>query len=261
MSPSPSGTVRSADRALELVEYVAAAGDPLSVAQMRGELGIPQSTLYALLKTLKGRGWLECEPDGRYRLGIRALLVGRRVVELDPVAHAARDVMRRTRDRLDETIHLGRLNGDEIVYLASELVDHALTVRSVPGRRLPAFTTALGKALLAERLEGDLDRHLPQQLTPRSPHTITDREVLLRDLRATRERGYARDDQEGSLGVFCVAVAIRDATPPVTALSCSVAQPRFGEERRQEIATVLLAARDEIDANLGVRATATSLPR
>lgn len=246
--------VRSADRALALVEFFATHGGPLSVNQVREEFDIPQSSLYSLLTTVRERGWLEVDPDGRYRIGLRALLVGRSVVESDPVVQAAVEAMRTAREQIGETIHLARLEGTEIVYLASEHADHVLTLRSIPGRRLPAFTTGLGKALLAERLDDDLDAHLPGRLAARSPYTITDRKALREDLHRTRERGYARDDQEGTEGISCVAVALLDAVPSMTALSCSIPQPRFNEARRDELVHVLMAARDQITARLAIRA-------
>jgi DNA-binding IclR family transcriptional regulator len=83
--------------------------------------------------------------------------------------------MNELNDQLGETVHLARLDGAEIVYLATNISRHSLTVVSRPGRRLPSWATGLGKAILAGRPWEEADALLPETLEARTVHTFTDR--------------------------------------------------------------------------------------
>ena len=104
------------------------------------------------------------------------------------------------------------------------------------GRRLPAFATSLGKSLLAE--QPDVDAHLPAELEPLTPRTITDRNALARELEATRERGHAIDDGENVTGLMCFGFALRYPAPATDAMSCSLPLDRIGRGREEIIAAM-----------------------
>src|SRR6185436_6128450 len=90
------------------------------------------------------------------------------------------------------------------------------------GRRLPAHSTSLGKALLATHSDEQVRKMLPETLASLTEHTITDREQLIEELRQVREQGIAVDREENTLGLRCFGVAIPYRTPARDAISCSV---------------------------------------
>ncbi|MET0865588.1 MAG: IclR family transcriptional regulator, partial [Nakamurella sp.] len=190
-------------------------------------LGAPRSSIYALLRTLVDRGWVRTDATGTlYSIGIQALLAGTTYLDVDPILRIVQPQINELSTKLDETIHYGRLQRTDIVYLATHESTQYLRPYSRVGRRLPAFTTSMGKALLAERL-GDagadgLAAHLPATLTPLTTHTITDHDALIADLTMTRTRGYAVDEQENVLGLKCFAFALRLSETSSDAISCSV---------------------------------------
>ena len=130
-------------------------------------------------------------PGTLYGIGIRALLAGTSYLDTDPYLEIVHPCLDDLGKRLDETFHLGRLDATDVVYLATRESTQYLRAWSRIGRRLPAYSTSLGKALLAEREGAEVEMHLPPVLTPVTPHTLTDRAALAEDLRRTRERGYA----------------------------------------------------------------------
>lgn len=241
-------SVKSADRTIALLEYLSAAEAARSLREVAGDLGIPRASAYALLMTLVRTGWVE--PDGTgsgFRLGIKALRAGAAYVEHDDVVRRAQPVMDELSRQLGETIHLARLDGHEIVYLATCLSRHSLAVVSKPGRRLPCWATGLGKAILAERPWEQVDALLPGELTARTEHTVTSRAGLRAELAAIAERGYATDEQESTLGLRCVALPLRFRGAPVSeSLSCSTPVVRMDGERQQAVLAELLRARERI---------------
>lgn len=245
---SGSKIVRSAARALEVLEHLARADDARSLAELDKELPIPKSTLHGLLWTLVSRGWVEVdEPSGRFRIGLQALLVGRGYLETDAVVAIAGAALDQLAADTGETIHIGRLDGTSIVYLDKRESIHPLRLFSAIGRRLPAFTTALGKSILAQLPEEEVPRHLPEPLPRQTPHTIIDIDELMSDLEATRERGFAIDDQESTEGIRGFAVVVRASEPPHDAISCAVPLSRLDDRREAEVVASLREAATTIE--------------
>jgi IclR family acetate operon transcriptional repressor len=237
-------TVKSALRTVEVLELIARERGPLSLAEMHQRLGYPKSSLSMLLRTLVEAGWLETDPTStRYGIGLHALLAGTAYLDGDPVVTAARDTMLWLSEATGETVHLARLDGTDIVYLATRESQHYLRPISRVGRRLPAYATSLGKALLAERRAP-----VPDELTPLTPYTLIDPAALAADLAATRARGYAIDHEENVLGLRCFGAAIRVPVPPRDAISCSVPVARLEPTREEQIVAALLTARDRLES-------------
>lgn len=251
-SSPPAGipAVKSAVRTVELLDYLCNQGDrPQSLAEIQQALAYPKSSLYALLRTLVGMGWLETDQTGTlYRIGMRALMVGAAYVEGDPVVVAARETLDWLAAETGETIHFARLDGTDVVYLSTRASQHYVRPASRVGRRMPAFATSLGKALLATRPDHELGLYLPEKLEPITSHTITDEAVLREELQTARTRGWAVDIEENTEGLRCVGVALRIGFPARDAVSCSVPNQRMTKAKEKVLGSLLLQARDRIEA-------------
>ncbi|BFO20448.1 hypothetical protein SHKM778_68360 [Streptomyces sp. KM77-8] len=135
--------VKSAVRTVELLEYFAGRPGMHSLAAVQEAVGYPKSSLYMLLRTLVDLGWVETDATGtRYGIGVRALLVGTSYIDGDEVVAAARPTLDRLSDDTTETIHLARLDGTNVVYLATRQSQHYLRPFTRVGRRLPAHSTS-----------------------------------------------------------------------------------------------------------------------
>lgn len=245
--------VKSAARTTDLLDYLATkGGEPTRLREIATALKAPRSSTYALLRTLVNRQWVKTDISGNfYSLGIRALLVGTSFLDADPYVRIVVPVLAGLAEELDETVHMARLDGPNVVYLATQESHQYLRVNSRVGRRLPAHATSLGKAILAEQA----DPEVPDELVALTAHTITDRAVLFSDLAHVRELGYATDDEENSLGLRCFGVALRYSSPVTDAISCSVPIARLTPAREGEITTALAAARRHIEASAPARAS------
>ena len=254
--------VKSAARTVQVLELLAARRhQPARLRDLSDALDAPRSSVYALLKTLVDYGWVRTDATGTfYSIGIQALLAGTTYLDVDPVLRIVQPQINELSTRLNETIHYGRLEGTDIVYLATHESTQHVRPFSRVGRRLPAFSTAMGKALLAELVtdEPSLEAHLPAVLTPLTPRTIADRTALRHELDEVQARGYAVDDEENVVGIFCLAFALDFGGTPTDAISCSVPVERHSDRREAEILEALRRTKLTIERMAPVAAPAAN---
>ncbi len=245
--------VKSAARTVEILEFLAARQNrPVRLRELSEALGVPRSSLHALLRTLAKHGWVRADSTGTlYGIGIRALLAGTTYLDTDPYLPVVSPYLDELHEKLDETFHFGRIDGADVVYLATRESSQYLRPYSRVGRRLPAYSTSLGKAILADRPLDEIEQHLPEVLLPLTPQTHTDREALLADLAETRQRGHAIDNEENTIGLRCFAVALHYAEPATDAISASVPIARLTPERETEIIATLRQVSDRITRVVG----------
>jgi DNA-binding IclR family transcriptional regulator len=234
--------VKSAGRALDVLEALAASPDRRSLVDLARDLAIPKSSLHGILRTMLRRGWVEADETGtRFGLGLRALHVGSSYVDGDDVVARLAPVLDGLAARFGETVHLGRLAGGAVTYLAKRESVHPLRLYSAIGRRLPAHATALGKVLLAQHDDSTVDGLLRWPLPALTAHTITEPAALRAELAAVRERGWAADRQENSIGIACFAVPVPSHAPASDAISVSVPTARLTAQIEKRIVEALLA--------------------
>lgn len=253
--------VRSVERALDILELLAEAGeDGMRLAELARRLETSKSTALALLRTLTGRGFVAELGTGRgrrYGLGFSLARLGDQVLSqislLDVALPSLRTMTAETGwtsrvGVLDEgyAVIIGRVDGPGIVRFQSNLAR----------RELP-HCSAIGKALLA---------HLPEErvraivkrtgLPRRTATTITDVEHLLRDLENVRARQFAVDDEEDSEGVFCVSAAVyghrQDCVAAISLTGLKLTLPAGGME---ELGKVVRRYAVEVSTGLGAVAT------
>lgn len=246
-----SSGVKSARRAITLLEVFAARPAWLSLAEMHEATGFPRSSLHGLLRTLRDAGWIETDDTGtRFRLGVRALVCGTAYLDRDPVIPYATETLEKLREDTGFTVHYARLCGGEVVYLETRESRSSEHLISRVGRTLPAHATALGKVLLAELSDGELTELLPATLPARTEHTVTDRGVLFSELTVIRDRGYATEWQEGTAGVACAAAAVPYRLPATDAVSCSMPLGRTTEAEQHRVGAQLREAAGQLARRL-----------
>lgn len=238
-----AGPVKSAARALDLLDEIAANG-PGTQLQLSTRLSIPKSSLHALLRTMTARGWLETDPTGTlYQLGIHSLVVSSAYLDGDPVLSRAAPLMDEIAAATEETVHLGRLVGFNVIYTAKRESVHPLRMYSAVGRRLPAYSTSLGRAILAERPEAVRTEFVPDIISPITLHTTTDKDAVLAIIGNAALHGYAVESEESCVGVRCFGVALPFSRPSVDALSVAVPISRLDGAREDFIIETLLSVK------------------
>jgi IclR family transcriptional regulator, acetate operon repressor len=188
---------------------------PLSLSEIADEIGTPISTCHEIVRTLRDRGYL-------YLVGSRSFYPTGRIVDCaraiaanDPVVHRLVPALERLRDATGETVILGKLQADHVVYLAIEEGRQTIRYSANVGDSKPLHSSSIGKATLAQ-LDKEARAALLSklELTQVTPNTITTRDVLEADLEVGRRRGFFVTRGENVVDVMGMAVAIDTGTGP-----------------------------------------------
>ncbi|GAA3207666.1 IclR family transcriptional regulator [Actinocorallia longicatena] len=245
------GLVKSAQRALEIMELLGAHREPMSVVELHRRTGYPRSSLHQLVRTLTAMGWVEPTPDGLcVGVGANALLCGTAYLDRDPALPFAGQTLEAVRDKVGYTAHYARLDGARVIYLATREVLRPARATSRIGRQLPAHATALGKILLAELTADELGAVLPGDLAALTEATLTAPDALRRDLERARDRGYATEREENTAGICCVSAAVPYRIPATDAISCSMPAAAATDREIERVAGVLLDQAAGLSARL-----------
>ena len=256
-------TVKSADRALTVVEFVAGR-DSASFTEILEGLSLPRSSAHGLLNTLCAAGWLDHNSANKqYSLGLRAWQVGQLYTGHQTLANVAKPVMDRLSASLGETVQLALLDGVENVYIAISQAPGGMRLGSSVGMRLLAHATGIGKALLSMLEPEEAERRLESVALPRlTEKTVTDTGALKSLVTQAKAAGFALDDEEYLEGCRCVAVPLTSKAGGgmYAALSVTMPTARTDTGWPGTILSPLVAAAQEIRALLGVREPDLTVP-
>lgn len=238
-----SSPVQSVDRAIEILELLAARGE-LGITELAAELGVHKSTSFRLASALERRGLVEqSRGRGGYRLGFGLLrLAGAMSGQLE-LTQQARPVSLRLADQLGETVNIAVLDRGAAVNIDQVLGRGSLTTHNWVGQRTPLHATSSGKVLLAYLPATELDALLAQGLETQTRYTIVDPDLLVRELLAVRRHGFAATVEELELGLNAIAAPIRGTGGRVIA-AISVSGP----SSRLSAAQVRASGVDQIPA-------------
>lgn len=227
MSGSPYA-VRSVTRVLDIMDFLREHPEGATLAELATATDMPRSSVFRYLSTLEARGYVEREnSSGSFHLGPAFLSSDVRHLRL--LSLRARPILEELRDRFEETVNLGVLDGSRVVYL--EIVESRRSMRFVArkGDHEPIHSTGLGKAI-SMLLDGDEIRSIlsSEGMPARTVRTITDPEEFLATIEQSRQVGYAIDDGENEADGRCVAVPIPGLAFPA-AVSLSAPAARFSD--------------------------------
>lgn len=239
MTGSPLGSV---DKALQALQRLGAAGgEGLTLAKLSADLGLNKASVHRTLAALRYRGFVDQEvSSGAYRLGSAVLALADGYLQDGSLRALLHGPLSALSMKVSELCHLGTLAGDEILYVDKVEPQRAIRVWSEVGRRSPAVTTALGRAILAQRfktLKAFADA-FPNPIPLRTPHTRPSVESIWDELQAARERGFAKEEQENEIGISCMALAIMRGANAAAAISITALHERMKPERMVELAQV-----------------------
>jgi|GEM_PF-856532 IclR family acetate operon transcriptional repressor len=210
-----SGAVQSVDRAMHLIEILAAAPGGVGLADLARTAGLPQPTVHRLLRALTDRNWVRQESDRRYVVGAGLIGIGHSAQRL--LAAGAEPYLRRAVEISGETANLAVLETDHVVYVAQAASPHRLRMFTEVGNRAPLHSTGVGKAILAFLPPAVTAAMLARTGLPRrTPTTITDPTAFTEELARVRAQGYGTDNGEEEVGVRCLAFPLlaRGASVP-----------------------------------------------
>jgi DNA-binding IclR family transcriptional regulator len=209
MSPAHRDEVAAGglDRAAAILGAFDADHRELTLSALVARCGLPRSTTHRTADRMIRLGWLD-KPADRYRIGNRLF----EIASLAPIRLELREAVLPFLQDLHHatkiTVQLGVLEGGQILVVEKITGHRAMPMLSQVGGVIPAYCSALGRAILAYSEPEVIDAALAGPLSARTPRTLTNPVAIMRELTAVPERGWAVDREEGNIGVSCVAAPI-----------------------------------------------------
>jgi DNA-binding IclR family transcriptional regulator len=248
-----SYSVKPVQKALQVLQCIGEAGRDLTLTEICLAVHIPKTTTFRYLCTLCETGFVTRDPEtDQYGLGLKLFELGHTVAENLRIREVAKPFVEALREKFNETVNLGVLDGHDIVYISVAESRHSLRMQAGLGKRDPIYSTALGKAILAFLPEAQWGRHIPSEWQLRTAHTRNSLLGLKKDLQQTRIRGFSVDNEENELGARCVGAPIfNHIGRAIAAISVSGPVSRLSEDIKPAVAAAVVQAAAEISQRLG----------
>ncbi|MEO1551541.1 MAG: IclR family transcriptional regulator [Pseudomonadota bacterium] len=202
-------------KAMDVLDAVAAAGEPVRFSQLLATGRWPKATLYRLMQTLTSQGLLSHQ-DGSYTLGLRLIRLAHGAWQQASLAPIAQPFIDQLSAELCETVHLAQMDRGQVLYVDKRAAHNPIPMFSDAGKVGPSYCTGVGKAMLAHLPEDELSAALSRQaFHPHTAHTHTDANSLRAELAEIHKSGVSFDREEHEPTIICVAVPIlsRHGTP------------------------------------------------
>lgn len=228
----------------------------IGITELSQRVMMPKSTVYRFLQTMKSLGYVAQEGESeKYSLTLKLFELGAKALQNVDLIRSADIQMRELSNETRETIHLGALDEDSIVYIHKIDSMYNLRMHSRIGRRNPLHSTAIGKVLLAWRDRSEVEEILSHiEFTRSTKYTLDSAAALLPVLDTVREQGFGEDIEEQEEGLRCIAVPVFDRFGVVIAgLSISFPTLRFSEEHKGDYVKSLHCAARNISEQMGYR--------
>jgi IclR family transcriptional regulator, pca regulon regulatory protein len=259
VSPPRSGgpyRVESLAKGLRLLSHFTAERPALRVKDLVELTGIPMPTVFRLVATLEEEGYLERTADGMVRPGTGVLALGFAAMQGLDLVQMANPVLRELAAATDETVNLGVLFGDQVLFVARiPRRDTLLAANLRVGSTVPAVFSSIGKTILAYLTDDELGRRISAdsfrgRLGPRAVKTL---DALQKQLQVARQDGYLVQRDEAIPGLSSIAAPIWQSGDVVSA-GINVAVPSAEYTARQltdRFLGPLLTASHELSRRMG----------
>jgi IclR family pca regulon transcriptional regulator len=246
-------SLQSLERGIAVIQVFSRERPAMTLSEVARLTGITRATARRILLTLEKLGHVRS--DGRlFSLTPRVLTLGWAYVSSLNFSELAQPLMEQLVEETKESCSSATLDLPDVVYVARVPTRRIMTIALGVGSRLPAHATSMGRVLLADLPEDELDEFLATTPLERfTEYTITDPDRLREALAEVREQGWALNDQELEIGLRSIAAPITSADGrAAAALNTSAAAPRVSvEEFRERLLPPLLSTAELISA--GVR--------
>lgn len=243
----PYGTVLI--KASSILDFLSAKKDPQPLIIIAQETGLTSSTASKILDTLQMIGYVKKHPETKkFELGSALIKYANKYLANLDISKISYPYLKELQNSLDETIHLGILEGDEILTVNKlETNKPIVCLNSRIGLSKPLYCSAMGKAVLAEMSEDEVAVYLNRvELKAITKTTITDHDTLLEQLQDVKRNGFAVDDSEGENDVYCLGVSLRLNNQTYGAFSVSVPSYRITPAVKDEIVQAILKTKQNI---------------
>ncbi len=235
-------------RGLDMLDKVI--DGPVKLAELSQRMALTRSTTHRLANALINRGFLTHLPRDGYQLGPKLIQLGFLAQSQADIVQIARPRMEELAALSEDTVHLGRLDSDQALYLDKIPGRRRVDISSRIGDRQPLTSTGLGKALLIDASEAEWERLFADDQAAGAPKA--DREAWFDRMRGYAGAGHAFDLEENEDLIRCVAAPVRDVSGRiVAAISVSSAAQYMDDDRMATLSSEVRGTAEDISRDLG----------
>lgn len=211
MTHKSTDIIASFAKGLAVLDCFGADTPRLSISDAAEATRLDRAAARRYLLTLHHEGFADY--DGKYfSLTPRALGLGSGALESIPLSQHVQPWLDQLSEQIGQSTSVAILDDTDIVYVARAAQRRLMSIGLMPGSRLPAACTSLGRVLLAALDDNDIRQRLTRaNLTPRTTLTLTDPDEILSKIADVRRDGFAVIDQEVELGLRSIAVPLENA--------------------------------------------------
>jgi len=249
-----AGGAQTADRALQILKYIAAEKGPVPIGLICQEFELNRTTAWRLLSTLVNNGFIDRDVSTKcYQLGLSSvLLCADAAAQNEPIIRHSRQAMEELAEITQESVLLAVPKYNCTVTIAQVQSPLSIRLRDYINTTSPLYGTSNGKMALSFLSEAELEKFLALPRPPFTPQTITDREQLIEEINKTRERGFGMILSELSESENGVSAPIIYDKRPVAFISVAGPSFRFTEKRMFEVAPALISACRRVEESFRV---------
>ena len=239
-------------RVLRILEQVASHREGQRLSDFSKGLEFPKSTILPILQTLCENRYLSQDDAGRYTAGTALFSLGAAFSGCFPVLEFVRQQLNRLVEQLGETCYCGVLEDGQVLYLDKVDSPQPLRMLTNTGRRLPAYATSIGKALLIGKTEKQLRSLYPEGLESLTCHTITDFSTLAQQVQQAQSDGYTWEIEESTEHIRCFAVPVYKNGEVIAAISVAIPLFRYQDAEKDRILELLKLSAAEMGSVIQV---------
>jgi IclR family pca regulon transcriptional regulator len=219
------------------LEELGEAGGESSVAHLIEQTGLDRTTVQRIVRTLHAEGYVQRTGRGEYAVAARGYVLGAMLSKGGHLALAAEPILAELQRQTGESIHLGVLEGTDVVCISHIPSGKMLAFNFPVGARLPAYSSSLGRSMLAHMPSEHAMRVLKMSdRRRRTERTVTSLKDLTAELDRVRENGYCTVESEVELGVSSVAAPVlRSNGEALAAINVVVPATRIDKTRGYEV--------------------------
>jgi len=224
----------------------------INLEQLAKKTDLPKPSLLRFLNSLITLGYVYKDNNDLYSLTLKMFSIGSNSLSHINLIDIAAPFADELCTYFNETVHMGILDENHAVYILKRESSYTIRMYSRVGKRIPLYCTAIGKNLLSDLNQKDIDNYLDStKILPFTKYTLS-KDELKSQLNYIKENGWAEDDQEHEEGITCIGASIRDFSGEVVA-ALSVSWPifRFKDKNKNEVIEKIKDTCDKISALLG----------
>ena len=220
-------------RVLNILETLASNPEGLTLTQIAEIINSPKSTILPIIHTMANRKFIFFnEKTYTYTIGISSFCVGSSYTSNMNALQFIKSEMEYVVKKTDEICQMGILDGGEVLYVAKVDSTNPIRILSSVGKKLPAYCTALGKAMLFNYSKEELNNLYPEGFKAYTKNTITDFDILYKQLEEIKQTKVATEYNNNKI---------------IASISVSTPSFRLTQEKSEQIISYLLNAKNKIE--------------